>query len=155
MPGTVSVIRLAESGIPSARAQHRVVSTATADISPESLAISPDGTRVVTVNMRGTLFPPSSPRFSRQASLSFLTLDRTSGRLTKIADYPFEGILPESAAFDASGNYLVVAVYDYFTAKPEGGIEVWQVIQTPKPALRRTGDAINVGRGVHQVLIAR
>jgi DNA-binding beta-propeller fold protein YncE len=153
--GTVSVVRLAELNTPAANAHHQVVSTATADISPESLAISPDGTRVVTVNMGGTLFPISSPRFSRQASLSLLMLDQASGQLTKINDYPFEGILPESAAFDASGNYLAVAVYDYFTAKPEGGIEIWRVPQTPQPALQPTGQVIDVGRGVHQVLVAQ
>ncbi len=92
--GSVSVIQLAASQV-----QHRVVSTAIADNSPESLAISPDSSKVVTVNMRGTAFPPNSPRFTRQATLSLMTLDRTSGQLTKINDYPFEGILPEGAAW--------------------------------------------------------
>ncbi|NJM72851.1 MAG: lactonase family protein [Scytonema sp. RU_4_4] len=153
--GTVSVIQLAELNTPASQVQHRVVSTAIADLSPESLAISPDGSKVVTVNMRGTAFPMNSPRFTRQATLSLLTLDRTSGQLTKINDYPFEGILPESAAFDASGNFLVLAVYDYFTPKPEGGIEFWRVLQKPRPELQRTGYVVDVGRGVHQVLIAR
>lgn len=155
IPGTISVIRLAELGTSAAAAQHQVVSTATTDISPESLAISPDGKRVVTVNMRGTLFPTNSPRFSRHASLTLLALNQSSGQLSKIDDYLFEGILPESVAFDASGNYLAVAVYDYFTPKPAGGIELWQVIQTPKPALRQTGKVIDLGRGVHQVLVAQ
>jgi DNA-binding beta-propeller fold protein YncE len=152
--GTVSVIQLAELITPASKIQHRVVSTAIADISPESLAISPDSSTVVTVNMRGTAFPENSPRFTRQATLSLMTLDR-AGQLTKIDDYPFEGILPEGAAFDASGNALAVAIYDYFTPKPEGGIEFWQVIQKPKPELRWTGYAIDVGRGVHQVLVNR
>ncbi|NJM88796.1 MAG: hypothetical protein HC847_18160 [Hydrococcus sp. RU_2_2] len=92
--GTVTAIQLTDS-------QHQVISTAISDISPESLAISPDGALVVTVNMRGTAFVPTSPRFTREASLSLLSLDRV-GHLTKVGDYPFEGILPESAAFDAS-----------------------------------------------------
>ncbi|KAB8334675.1 lactonase family protein [Scytonema tolypothrichoides VB-61278] len=153
--GTVSVIQLAESNTFASQVQHRVVSTAIADNSPESLAISPDGSKVVTVNMRGTAFPTNSPRFTRQATLSLMTLDRTSGQLTKINDYPFEGILPESAAFDTSGNSLVVAVYEYFTPKPKGGIEFWRVLQKPKPELHRTGYVVDVGRGVHQVLVAR
>jgi DNA-binding beta-propeller fold protein YncE len=152
--GTVSVIQLAELITPASKVQHRVVSTAIADLSPESLAISPDSSKVVTINMRGTAFPTNSPRFTRQATLSLMTLDR-AGQLTKIDDYPFEGILPEGAAFDASGNALAVAVYDYFTPKPEGGIEFWQVIQNPKPELRRTGYVIDAGRGVHQVLVNR
>jgi DNA-binding beta-propeller fold protein YncE len=153
--GTVSVIQLARLNTPSAQARHRVVSTAIADNSPESLAISPDGSKVVTVNMRGTVSPPNSPRFTPQASLSLMTLDRNSGRLSKIDDYPFEGILPEGAAFDASGNGLAVAVYDYLTPKPEGGIQFWRVIQQPKPKLQRTGYVVDLGRGVHQVLVAR
>ncbi|NMF63563.1 lactonase family protein [Brasilonema octagenarum] len=153
--GTVSVIQLAELNSSASQVQHRVVSTAIADNSPESLTISPDSSKVVTVNMRGTAFPTNSFRFTRQATLSLMTLDPTSGQLTKINDYPFEGILPESAAFDASGNFLVVAVYDYFTPKPEGGIEFWQVLEKPKPELQRTGYVVDVGRGVHQVLVAR
>jgi DNA-binding beta-propeller fold protein YncE len=153
--GTVSVIQLADFNTPTAQVRHRVVSTAIADLSPESLAISPDGSKVVTVNMRGTVFPPNSPRFTPQASLSLMTLDRNSGKLTKIDDYPFEGILPEGAAFDASGNGLAVAVYDYLTPKPEGGIEFWRVIQQPKLKLQRTGYVVDLDRGVHQVLVAR
>jgi DNA-binding beta-propeller fold protein YncE len=152
--GTVSVIQLAELITPASQVQHRVVSTAIADNSPESLAISPDSSKVVTVNMRGTAFPTNSSRFTRQATLSLMTLDRM-GQLTKIKDYPFEGILPEGAAFDSSGNSLAVAVYDYFTPKPEGGIEFWQVLGKPTPKLQRTGYVVDVGRGVHQVLVAR
>lgn len=151
--GTVSVIQLADFNTPAAQVQHRVVSTAIADLSPESLTISPDSSKVVTVNMRGTAFSTTSPRFTRQASLSLMTLARNSGQLTKIKDYPFEGILPEGAAFDASGDFLAVAVCDYFTPKPEGGIEFWQVFSKPKPGLQQTGYVIDVGRGVHQVLI--
>lgn len=153
--GTVSVIQLAPLNTPADQVQHRVVSTAIADNSPESLTISPDGSKVVTVNMRGTLFERNSPRFTPQATLSLMTLDLSSGRLTKIDDYPFEGILPEGAAFDASGNRLAVTVYDYFAPQPEGGIEFWQVIDQPRPELRHTGYAVDVGRGVHQVVVAR
>lgn len=151
--GTVSVIELAKLNTLVSQARHQVVSSAIADISPESLVISPDGSKVVTVNMRGTAFPPNSSRFTRQATLSLMTLDRT-GQLTKIDDYPFEGILPEGAAFDATGNSLAVAVYDYFTPKPEGGIEFWQVIQKPKLQLKPTEYVVDIGRGVHQVLLS-
>jgi DNA-binding beta-propeller fold protein YncE len=154
MRGTVSVIQLAEQSFSGSQVQHQVVSTAIADLSPESLAISPDGSKVVTVNMRGTAFPPNSPRFTRQASLSLMALDRASGQLRKINDYPFEGILPEGAAFDASSRFLAVAVYDYLTPRPEGGIEFWRILQKPTLQLQPTGYAVDVGRGVHQVLVA-
>lgn len=152
--GTISVIDLADAKTPVTQAQHRVVDTEETDISPEGITISPDGSLVVTVNMRGSLFPQNSPRFTRESSLSLLTFDRESGQLTKIGDYLFEGILPESAAFDASGNYLAVAVYDYFTAKPEGAVELWQVVREPALALRHTNQRMDVGRGAHQVVVA-
>jgi DNA-binding beta-propeller fold protein YncE len=152
--GTVSVIQLADFNAPASQVQHRVVSNAIADLSPESLAISPDSSKVVTVNMRGTAFPPNSLRFTRQASLSLMALDRASGQLRKINDYPFEGILPESAAFDASSRFLAVAIYGYLTPKPEGGIEFWRILQKPTFQLQRTGDTVDVGRGTHQVLVA-
>lgn len=152
--GTLSVVRVADVGTEASRARHSVVSTATADFFPEGIAISPDGSLVVTVNMRGSLFPENSPLFTRESTLSLLTLDRESGRLTKVDDYPFEGILPENATFDASGNYLAVAVYDYFTPKPKGGVEIWRVVREPSLALERTNQIIDVGRGTHQVVIA-
>jgi hypothetical protein len=37
---------------PVLQVRRRVVSTAIADISPKSLAISPDGSKIVTVNLR-------------------------------------------------------------------------------------------------------
>lgn len=150
--GTLSVIRVAGVGT-SLRTRHQVVSQATTDISPEGISISPDGSLIVTVNMRGTLFPKTSERFTQQASLSLLTLNRDSGQLTKVDDYRFEGILPESAMFDASGKHLAVTVFDYFTPKPEGGVEIWQVVREPSLALERTGQIIDVGRGVHQVVV--
>jgi 6-phosphogluconolactonase (cycloisomerase 2 family) len=148
------VIDLADAKTPATEAQHRVVETETTDISPEGLTISPDGSLVVTVNMRGSLFPPNSPRFTRESSLSLLTLDHQSGQLTKVGDYPFEGILPESAVFDASGNYLAVAVYDYFSPKPEGAVELWQVVRETDLVLKHTNQRIDVGRGAHQVVVA-
>jgi 6-phosphogluconolactonase (cycloisomerase 2 family) len=150
--GTLSVARLANVGTEASRAQHRVVFTATSDLNPEGITISPDGSLVATVNMRGTLFPQDSPRFTHQASLSLLRLNHESGRLTKVGDYPFEGILPENASFDASGNYLAVAVFDYFTSAP-GGVEIWRVVREPSLALERTDQVIDVGRGTHQVVI--
>jgi hypothetical protein len=61
----------------------------------------------------------------------------------------------QNGLFDMSGNMLAVAIYDYFTPKPEGGIEFWQVLQKPTPELRKTGYIVDMGRGVHQVLVAR
>jgi hypothetical protein len=61
--------------------------------------------------------------------------------------------LPESVAFDAHGNYLAVAIYDFFTDKPEGGVQLWQVITKPTLKLQRLDQFIDVDRGIHQVSI--
>jgi hypothetical protein len=48
--------------------------------------------------MRETAFP-TSPRFTRQATVSLFSFDRKSGQLTKINDYAFEGVLPKGIGF--------------------------------------------------------
>jgi hypothetical protein len=37
--------------------------------------------------MRGTAFPPDSPRFQRDASVTLLAFDPANGAIEKIADY--------------------------------------------------------------------
>jgi len=121
-------------------AQHRGRSTATSDLNPE-VYHQPDGSLVATVNMRGTLFPQDS-RFTHQASLSLLRLNHESGRLTKVGDYPFEGILPENASFDASSNYSRRSVR-LLTSAP-GGVDL---ARSPRafPRPRATDQVIDVG----------
>lgn len=150
-PSSISVIRLADG----AGARHACVSRAYTDESSEGLAVSPDGGLVATVNMRGTPFPPDSPRFARTATVSLLTLDRASGALLKVADYAFEGVLPEGASFDASGKFLLVAVFQYHADGPAGGgLEVFRVVREGGPALRHVG-RLPMPHGAHHVAVAR
>jgi Lactonase, 7-bladed beta-propeller len=153
-PSQVAVIQMATPGTPSGEARHTLVSTAPSDLSSEGLAISPDGSLVVTVNMRGSAFPKASESYTPNSSLSLFTLDNATGQLTKIDDYSFTGILPESAAFDTSGNFLAVVVFDYPSDMPEGGLEIWQVVREDgQPRLEKTETVIDVGRGAHQVIV--
>jgi 6-phosphogluconolactonase (cycloisomerase 2 family) len=66
----------------------------------------------MTINVRDSAFPEASRRFDPQSvvSLSLFTLNKTTGHICKIGEYRFSGILPENAAFDATGAYVVVAV---------------------------------------------
>lgn len=148
---SISVIRLAaEDG-----AQHAQVGQTQTDESSEGLAVSPNGDLVATVNMRGTPFPPDSARFVREATVSLLAFDAATGSLSKVADYAFEGVLPEGAAFDASGNYLLVTVFQYHAGGPMGGgLEVFRVERGSTPALRHVG-RLPMPHGTHHVAVAR
>jgi 6-phosphogluconolactonase (cycloisomerase 2 family) len=155
-PGVVSVIAVAPAGTPREQATHRLVSTADSDLSPEGIAISPDGALVVTINMRDAGFPAGSSRFDPQsaASLSLFTLNKMTGDLRKIGDYRFAGVLPENAAFDVTGEHVVVAVYqDIHGPQSKGRLDIWRVAREPRISLEHTGDAIEVPRGVHHVLV--
>jgi hypothetical protein len=155
-PGVVSVIAVAPLGTPSEQATHRLVSTADSDLSSEGIAISPDGSLVVTINMRDSGFPEVSSRFDPQsaASLSLFTLNKMTGDIRKIGDYRFSGVLPENAAFDATGEHVVVAVYqDVHGPQSTGRLDIWRVVREPRTSLEHTGYAIELPRGAHHVLV--
>jgi hypothetical protein len=148
-PSTVSVIRL-ENG----DRLHQLTATVESDPSSEGIAISPDGRLVVTANMRDTALPTSSPRFTREATVSLFRLDAATGQLQKAGDFPFEGVLPEGITFDATGEHVIVATFEYLnSAQPTGGLDIWRVNREPRLELAYVG-RINVPHGSHQVLIA-
>jgi hypothetical protein len=155
-PGVVSVIAVAPAGTPAEQATHRVVSTAPSDLSPEGIAISPDGSLVVTINMRDSAFPVGAPRFDPQstASLSLFALEKTTGHLHKVGNYRFAGILPENAAFDATGDHVIDAVYqDVHGPHSQGRLDIWRVAREPGLSLEHTGHTIELPRGAHHVLV--
>jgi hypothetical protein len=147
-PSNLSVIRLGSLGDSSGG--HQIVDTAASDTSSEGLAISPDGTLIATVNMRGTAFPQDSPRSDRDASVSLLRLDPATGELTKVGDYPLTAVLPEGGTFDASGRYFIATSFQG-RGNDEGGpgLQIFRVDQ-------RTGlvpvQRISLPHGVHHVV---
>jgi DNA-binding beta-propeller fold protein YncE len=156
-PSSISVIRLGQVDAAGEAGRHLIASTARTDASSEGLAISPDGRLVATVNMRGTAFPASSPRFDRQATVTLLQLDPVSGALTKIADFPFEGVLPEGGSFDATGEHFLATVFQGHdgAGKQHGaGLEVFRVERDGRPSLARLG-RIPLPHGVHHVAVHR
>lgn len=156
-PSSISVVRLSELDETGNAAEHSLVSSAATDLSAEGIAVSPDGLLVATINMRGTAFPPESPRFQRDATVTLLTLDPGKGALEKVADYPFEGVLPEGGAFDLSGDHLLVTVFHGHESKATdkgAGLEVFRVIRGERPSLERVG-RIPLPHGAHHVAVAR
>ncbi|WP_394835420.1 lactonase family protein [Pendulispora rubella] len=151
-PGSLSVIRLGALDAP--EPVHAVVHRAESDRSPEGMAMSPDGTLVATCNMRETIFPESHPRYTREATVSLFQFDGATGALAKVGDYPFEAVLPEGIAFDASGRHLLAASFEYRgSQEPHGGLEVWRIARTPAVSLRHVG-RVELPPGAHAVAVA-
>lgn len=146
----VGVIRLGELGT---TAEHRVTASAESDKSAEGLAISPDGRYIATVNMRGTALPADSANHDETASVSLLRLDPDTGSLTKIGDYPLDGVLPEGGAFDPSGQYFLATVFQGRDSDgPGSGVQVFRVGPDESPGLTPV-QHIPLPHGVHHVAV--
>ena len=132
----LSLIKLAPPNSPGSAARHAVTASVASDRSSEGLAISRDGRHIATVNMRETALAPDHPRYTKEASISYFNFDAARSSLTKIGDYPFEGVLPEGGTFDASGRHFLATVFEYAgSERVGGGIEVWRVGTAGKPGL--------------------
>jgi DNA-binding beta-propeller fold protein YncE len=154
-PSGLSLIKLARQGAAGAAARHDVVASVASDRSSEGLAISRDGRHIATVNMRETALAPEHPRYTRTASISYFNFDAARSTLTKVGDYPFEGVLPEGGTFDASGKHFLATVFEYAGNEGAGGgIEVWRVGDAGRAGLTHLG-RIAVPHGAHHVEIVR
>lgn len=141
----------------SAAPQHRIVSRAQTGVSPEGVAISADGRRIVTTNLERSYLPRADRRLTHYSSLTLLSLDPATGRLTSHGESLFDGILPESAVFDTTGRYLATATFDHFDdAKSGGSIDFWRIIEDSTsggPRLVKTGASVAVPRGPHSMAL--
>ena len=77
-PGELSVIRF-ESEEGDDRLEHRVVSKAESGISPEGIAVSPDGRLVATANLVRSFLPWDDSRLTQYSSMSLFDLNPLSG----------------------------------------------------------------------------
>jgi len=138
---------------------HAMVSRAMTGVSPEGIAISPDGSLVVTTNLERSYLPFDDPRQTWFSSLTLVRLDARSGTLDRVGDFAFDGILPESAAFDASGRFLAVTSFERYDARGEGSCDFWRVARDPldsgRLALVKTGYSVPVTRGAHSMVLVR
>lgn len=155
--GSVVSIRLEAGTQADGSPRHALVSRAMTGVSPEGLAISPNGRYVVTTNLERSYLPYNDDRITWFSSLTLITLDPQTGQLNRVADYPFDGILPEAAAFDASSQYLAVVNYDFFDDRTQGGsIDFWRIASdplNPQPMLVQTRYSVPVTRGAHSMVL--
>ncbi len=158
--GTVTSIRLAASTDDHGSPQHAIVSRAQAGKFPEGLAISPDSHWVATANLENSYLPLSDPNQQFFASLSLLRLDPASGRLDRIGDFPFEGMLPEPLVFDNSSRFIAAGSFSRYDDPTAGGsITFWRIVdRNPQPGrveLIHLTDSVPVPRGPQSMAIVR
>ncbi|NEQ96458.1 MAG: lactonase family protein, partial [Cyanothece sp. SIO2G6] len=155
--GSMVSIRLEDGIQADGSPRHALVSRSMTGVSPEGFAISPNGQLVVTTNLERSYLPYDDDRITWFSSLSLITLDPETGQLRHIADYPYDGILPEAATFDASGQYVAVANYDHFDDRIQGGsIDFWRIAADPldpQPMLVQTRYSVPVTRGAHSMVL--
>lgn len=155
--GGVVSIRLEAGTQADGSPRHALISRAMTGVSPEGLAVSPNGRYVVTTNLERSYLPYDDERITWFSSLSFMTLDPQTGQLNHVANYPFDGILTEAAVFDASSQYLAVAKYDDFDDRIQGGaINFWRIAVdplNPQPMLVQTRYSVPVTRGPHSMVL--
>lgn len=158
--GSVSCVRLETSHSSDGSPQHKLVSRAQTGVIPEGLTVSPDGRWVVTVNLERSWEPLNSPSQGFFSSLTLMRLEPTTGTLQRVGDFPFDGVLPESAVFDNSSRFLAVTQFDYFDQTRKGGaITFWRLagdkLDPKRAELVKLNTTIPVARGPHTIVLVR
>jgi DNA-binding beta-propeller fold protein YncE len=158
--GSVYVIRLEAGKMADGSVRHALVSRAMTGVSPEGLAVSPDGRWVVTTNLERSYLPWDDKRLTPYSSLSLFALDADTGQLAHKGDFAYDGILPEAAAFDASSTAVAVVTYDHFDeAKRGGSVDFWRLTGDPldpnSVVLVKTDHSVPVTRGAHSMVLVK
>ncbi|KQS26917.1 WD40 repeat domain-containing protein [Dyadobacter sp. Leaf189] len=133
--------------------EHKVSGQAAVGLNTGSFAISPDGSMLVTATSGKSGSPWTEAGAGTGAALILYKVAAT-GALTKVADYPFQGIYPQSVAFDKDGSNVAVTVFEYLQyGNSNGGVEFWTVTKGDTPALKKQGASIGVGKGAHTLRV--
>jgi len=158
--GSVATVRLNAEVREDGSVRHAFVSRVITGVSPEGLAVSPDGRWVATTNLERSYLPYDDPRLTWFSSITLAALDQETGQLSAVGTFTYDGILPEAAVFDNSGRYLAVVTYDHFDDRRTGGsVDFWRIqadpLDTSNVQLIKTEHSVPVTRGAHSMVIAR
>lgn len=130
--------------------QPKILSRIKVGLSPQGLAMSPDGRYLVAINMRRTYLPKSLSYIpGRLLSSLSLAEVQEDGQLNLLGkEYGFPGILAKEVVFDATSKSLAVLTFhDQDVANPrKGAIYFWEV--TGK-GLQRCAHQVDICRGAH------
>lgn len=158
--GSIATVKMNAETRDDGSVRHALVSRIQTGVSPEGLAVAPTGDWIVTTNLERSYLPYDDDRITWFSSLTLAKFDRTSGQLTNVGTFSYDGILPEAAVFDNSGEFLAVATYDHFDDSKQGGsIDIWRIQSDPldraNVQLIKTEHAVPVTRGIHSMAIVR
>jgi 6-phosphogluconolactonase (cycloisomerase 2 family) len=150
-PGTITAVRFDPR-----HGRHRVTGRAGTDVSPEGIAVSPDGRFVVTGNLTSSWMPWTDERFEPGGSLNLLELDPRSGKLRTRQQVRLNGVLPEGITFDASGNHVAATVFDHYDPRyRRGSVQFLTLARDDCPNLIPTHVELEVPAGPHSVHLIR
>ena len=148
--GTVAAIRLDRENKGENGPQNQIVSIEPSRVSPENIAVSPDGKWVVALNFEASLFPVENPNYQPFYSISLYSLNQETGKITLKDEFFYEGVMPEGVVFDGSSKFLAVAVFDHHDANQKGGsVDFFRLLDEENPKLIQTKYSIPVMRGSH------
>lgn len=132
--------------------EHQLVSTVPTGVSPESLAISPDGRSIAVGTWEGAIYPDTDPRFSPRGGLSLYEYSPATTELSLVCSSRVEG-LPGGVTFDADGRHIVVSLFRTFDpAAVTGELALFRIDGTK---LTEAPVTIGVGPGPHSIMIAK
>ncbi|MEM8811222.1 MAG: hypothetical protein AAGF59_01295 [Pseudomonadota bacterium] len=152
--GDVMSIRFVSEASGDTPPRHQIVGRAMTGVSPEGIAISPDGEWAVSTNLEVSYAPADDTRYTPYSSLTLIDIDTETGNLTTVGTYYYDGILPEAATFDASGRYVAVVNYDQHVGGSTGGsIDFWRLVAGDSPKLVKTRTSIQVPHGPHSMAL--
>ncbi|MEL6279088.1 MAG: hypothetical protein AAFR28_09435 [Pseudomonadota bacterium] len=152
--GDITSIRFASEAIDD-EVKHFLVGRAPTGVSPEGLAISPDGQWVVTTNLEVSYAPADDPRHTPYASLTLVRIAPETGRLATMGTFAFDGVLPEAAAWDASSRHIAVVNYDHLDPnRPGGSIDFWKLVDGDAPRLVKMRQSIDTPHGPHSIVLS-
>lgn len=157
--GTIANIKLNANGDLS-QPRHALSSQVMTGPSPEGFTLSPDGEYVVALNMERSWLRYDDPRQSWFSSISLIKRDAMSGAMSVIHTLPYDGILPESAVFDNSGEYVAVTTFDHYAPDiPGGSIDFFRLVSDPlnkdRKMIMKTQTSVPVARGPHTLHLIR
>lgn len=129
--------------------EHRISNKISTGENTGSFALSPDGKLLVTVNAGKSVTAWTAGGVATGSSLTLFRVGGDVG-LTKVMDYPFEGIYPQSVVFDKDGANIAVSVFEYADfGNTHGAVEFWSVSKGEFPELKKQKAKINVMKGAH------
>ncbi|MEM8753452.1 MAG: hypothetical protein AAGF90_10795 [Pseudomonadota bacterium] len=158
--GQVLTVRMSAEEREDGAVRHALVDRVMTGVSPEGLAVSPDGRWIATTNLERSYLPYDDDRITWYSSITLAALNQETGDLTEVGTFNYDGVLPEAAQFDNSGSYLAVANYDHFDDRRRGSsIDFWRIQTDPldpgNTQLVKTEHSVTVTRGAHSMTIAR